>query len=85
MDPFLLLSVSQSNYCLIKLIFFFVVQLDKSSGSSIDWVHDKANVKVAFAIELRDKGEYNFLMPKNEIKPASEELWNGLQAVLKDM
>lgn len=43
---------------------------DPASGSSIDWAYDTAKIPIAFAIELRDRGQYGFRLPANQIKPA---------------
>ncbi|KAJ6215721.1 hypothetical protein RDWZM_010221 [Blomia tropicalis] len=56
-----------------------------ASGSSIDWAYDSADVKVAFAVELRDKGLYGFQLPANQIKPAVEETWAGVKAVIDQL
>ncbi|KAG8431456.1 hypothetical protein GDO86_018652 [Hymenochirus boettgeri] len=42
------------------------------TGSSVDWVYDEG-VKYSFAIELRDKGTYGFLLPEDQIKPTCME------------
>ena len=36
---------------------------DLASGNSIDWTFDKLGIMFSFAIELRDKGDYGFLLP----------------------
>jgi len=53
-----------------------------ASGSSIDWAYDSAGVKVAFAPELRDLGQYGFQLPASQIKAACTETWNGIKAML---
>lgn len=42
-------------------------------GQSVDWVHEVAQVKWSFAIELRDFGTFGFLLPANQIRPSGEE------------
>jgi len=56
-----------------------------ASGSSIDWAYDKSDVKIAFALELRDKGQYGFMLPTSQIKPAVEETWAGVRAVIEKL
>ncbi|XP_055965852.1 carboxypeptidase B2 [Sorex fumeus] len=48
-------------------------------GGSDDWVYD-LGIKYSFTIELRDKGEYGFLLPARYIKPTCSE---ALAAVSK--
>ncbi|CAG2102537.1 unnamed protein product, partial [Medioppia subpectinata] len=58
-----------------------------ASGSSVDYVYDTLNVKVAFALELRpDRYAPNgFVLDPKYIKPASEETWNGLRTVIENL
>lgn len=43
--------------------FFFNVNVDVSSGGSIDWVYDKVNVSLTYAYEFRDKGKQYAYLP----------------------
>ncbi|XP_075426518.1 mast cell carboxypeptidase A-like [Ascaphus truei] len=43
-----------------------------AAGSSIDWTYDEG-IKYSFVFELRDEGEYGFLLPENQIKPTCKE------------
>ncbi|KAM4771144.1 mast cell carboxypeptidase A-like [Rhinophrynus dorsalis] len=42
------------------------------SGSSIDWAYSEG-IKYSFVFELRDDGEYGFLLPEYLIKPTCQE------------
>ncbi|XP_075056644.1 mast cell carboxypeptidase A-like [Mixophyes fleayi] len=42
------------------------------SGSSIDWSYDEG-IKYSFAFELRDEGDYGFLLPEHDIEPTCRE------------
>jgi len=57
----------------------------KAAGCSSDWAHGGANVKYAFALELRDRGEYGFILPPEQIIPASEETWAGLATAIREI
>lgn len=48
-----------------------------SSGSTADWAYDTADIPCAYAPELRDQGEYGFLLPENQIIPVAEEMYAG--------
>uniref|UniRef100_A0A8C8XSS8 Carboxypeptidase B2 n=1 Tax=Panthera leo TaxID=9689 RepID=A0A8C8XSS8_PANLE len=48
-------------------------------GGSDDWIYD-LGIKYSFTIELRDKGQYGFLLPERYIKPTCTE---ALAAVSK--
>ncbi|KAG0253730.1 hypothetical protein DFQ27_007249 [Actinomortierella ambigua] len=52
-----------------------------ASGNSADFAQS-IGVKVPFAVELRDKGQYGFNLPANQIIPSGEETWAGFAAVL---
>ncbi|XP_059844557.1 carboxypeptidase B-like [Hypanus sabinus] len=43
-----------------------------AAGGSDDWAHD-LGIKYVFTFELRDTGEYGFLLPEYLIKPTCEE------------
>ncbi|CAH0728592.1 unnamed protein product, partial [Brenthis ino] len=44
------------------------------SGSSFDWVKGVADVPIVYLFELRDVGDYGFLLPPEEIIPNNEEI-----------
>lgn len=41
-------------------------------GSTIDWTYDMG-IKYSFVFELRDEGEYGFLLPEHDIEPTCKE------------
>ncbi|XP_038206917.1 zinc carboxypeptidase-like [Zerene cesonia] len=48
------------------------------SGTSFDWVKLETNVPVSYLIELRDLGEYGFLLPAEQIIPNNLEIMDAL-------
>jgi len=36
-------------------------------------------------VELRDTGNYGFILPASQILPTGEEMWAGLSYLLKNM
>ena len=52
-----------------------------AAGGSDDWSHD-LGIPLSFTIELRDKGNYGFIMPEFEIIPTCEENMEGIRAVV---
>ncbi|XP_013170612.1 PREDICTED: zinc carboxypeptidase-like [Papilio xuthus] len=48
------------------------------SGTSFDWVKNVTDVPVSFLIELRDLGEYGFLLPASQIIPNNLEIMDAL-------
>nr|UPI76680.1 M14 metal carboxypeptidase 3 [Antheraea yamamai] len=48
------------------------------SGSSFDWVKGDAHVPIVYLFELRDDGNYGFLLPAPLIVPNNEEIIDGL-------
>jgi len=58
------------------------VLLYEASGGSFDWVKEKAGVKYSHTLELRpDKMNPGFLLPADQILPASEEAWAGVKHI----
>ncbi|ESO90336.1 hypothetical protein LOTGIDRAFT_204246 [Lottia gigantea] len=52
-----------------------------ASGSSADWTYSNASVKYSYGVELRDTGEYGFLLPADKILPSGQETLQGLLAL----
>ncbi|XP_075983101.1 zinc carboxypeptidase-like [Anticarsia gemmatalis] len=50
----------------------------KMSGTSFDWVKYAANVPITYLLELRDLGEFGFLLPANQIIPTGLETMDAL-------
>ncbi|CAF4867405.1 unnamed protein product [Pieris macdunnoughi] len=48
------------------------------SGSSFDWVKQETGVSVSYLIELRDTGDFGFLLPASQIIPNSLEIVDSL-------
>lgn len=55
-----------------------------SGGSMDDWMFDKARMP-GFTIELRDHGEFGFLLPPEYIVPTGEELLAGVLALAQNI
>ncbi|XP_002731439.1 carboxypeptidase B-like [Saccoglossus kowalevskii] len=51
-----------------------------ASGASLDFVFGELGVKHSYAVELRDKGYYGFLLPKTQIIPTCIEAWESAKA-----
>ncbi|XP_050697047.1 carboxypeptidase B-like [Eriocheir sinensis] len=52
-----------------------------AAGGSDDWAKGVAGVKYAYTIELRDTGNFGFLLPASQIIPSGEETFQGLLVV----
>lgn len=60
-------------------------ELYLASGTTLDWAWDEANI-YAFTYELRDTGQFGFVLPPDQIVPSGEEileslLWTGEQVI----
>ncbi|CAG0898741.1 unnamed protein product, partial [Darwinula stevensoni] len=51
-------------------------------GTSTDWMKGVAGIKYSYQYELRDTGEFAFLLPPDQIVPSGEETLDGLVALL---
>jgi hypothetical protein len=58
----------------------FNTALYPAYGVAIDWSYGAWGVTSAL-FELRDRGQYGFLLPADQIVPAAEEAWAGLLAL----
>ena len=66
------------------LLYFSVLYIaDYSSGTSRDWAAGVANIPYVYTIELRDRGEFEFELPRSQIIPTGEETWAGIQAMVQ--
>lgn len=50
----------------------------------MDWVYDNRNVSLSYTFELRDTGDYGFVLPTSQIIPNSLEIIDGLVAMFKE-
>lgn len=69
---------------LFFLILLFILA-DKNSGGSKDYTYGVLKIKYSFALELRDRGKYGFLLPANQIIPTAQEAFQGIKAMAKEM
>merc|ERR1712110_1126092 len=46
-----------------------------ASGGTLDWTLGEAGIPYSFAMELRDTGNYGFILPPDQIIPTGEEVW----------
>jgi len=52
-----------------------------ASGNAVDWAYDVGKVKYPYAVELRDTGQYGFLLPASQIIPSGVEIWAAVQVM----
>ncbi|GKT64387.1 zinc carboxypeptidase [Colletotrichum tofieldiae] len=57
----------------------------KATGSSVDYVNDVVKADYTFTQELRDTGNYGFVLPASQIVPTSEETYAGVRYLLQNM
>lgn len=55
---------------------------DVATGSSGDWVKGNFKVPIVFTYELRDSGQYGFILPAEQIIPTGEETLDSLVTIL---
>lgn len=69
------------NPSLILIILNFS---DVATGSSGDWVKANFRTPIVFTYELRDKGQYGFILPPEQIIPTGEETLDSLITILEE-
>jgi len=55
----------------------------QASGSSADYAYGACNILFAGGVELRDTGNYGFVLPESEIIPSGEETYAAVKAWAK--
>lgn len=55
-----------------------------ASGGTVDWFYNPIGA-LSFTVELRDTGQYGFLLPENQILPTQQENWQAFQSFLFDV
>ncbi len=54
------------------------------SGTAMDWHHGVAGIPYPYVLELRDDGEFGFLLPPEYIEPSGFEILEGVKAMALD-
>ncbi|KAK2765955.1 hypothetical protein FQN54_007470 [Arachnomyces sp. PD_36] len=54
----------------------------QTPGSSVDFNQDVVGTEYVFTAELRDTGDYGFILPAEQIVPTGEETWEGVKALI---
>ncbi|KAG7297763.1 hypothetical protein JYU34_018495 [Plutella xylostella] len=49
-----------------------------ATGGSIDWVKDHLKVPLVYCYELRDKGQFGFMLPEDQILPNNQEVMDSV-------
>ncbi|KAK4214253.1 hypothetical protein QBC37DRAFT_342421 [Rhypophila decipiens] len=57
----------------------------KATGSSVDYVNDVVGADYTFTSELRDTGNYGFVLPASQIVPTATETYAGFRYLLQNM
>lgn len=53
-----------------------------TTGASVDHIYEVGGAEFAYTIELRDTGEFGFVLPPEQIRPNVVEQWAGQQVLL---
>ncbi|KAH7367274.1 carboxypeptidase A5 [Plectosphaerella cucumerina] len=53
-----------------------------STGYSVDYAYEVGKADYAYLIELRDTGNYGFVLPPDQILPSVLEQWEGIKVIL---
>ncbi|XP_049878173.1 zinc carboxypeptidase-like [Pectinophora gossypiella] len=50
----------------------------QATGGSVDWVKEHLQVPIVYCYELRDRGQFGFLLPTDQILPNNEEAMDSV-------
>lgn len=64
--------------------WFYLFILDKASGTSADWAKYSYKVPIVYTYELRDTGNYGFLLPANQIIPNCLEIMDSIVTIFEE-
>ncbi|KAL8715441.1 MAG: hypothetical protein Q9220_000775 [cf. Caloplaca sp. 1 TL-2023] len=85
-------SLARGVVAAIKAVYGTVFQagpicptIYQVSGSSVDYLTDVTKAQYAFTSELRDTGNYGFVLPANQILPSGVEAFAGLRYLLSNL
>lgn len=69
--------------CKINIDFLnlFRQLLDICSGVTTDWTYNVAGIELSYTYELRDEGEFGFVLPADQIIPNGEEFIEGIKSL----
>jgi murein tripeptide amidase MpaA len=54
-----------------------------TTGSSVDYIYGPGKAQWSYTIELRDTGDFGFVLPPEQIRGSAEEQWAGMGAMLQ--
>ncbi|KAL8720005.1 MAG: hypothetical protein Q9225_003076 [Loekoesia sp. 1 TL-2023] len=85
-------SLAQGVVAAIKAVYGTVFEagpicptIYQVSGSSVDYVTDVTKAQYVFTSELRDTGNYGFVLPADQILPSGVEAFAGLRYLLSNL
>jgi len=55
------------------------IDLYVTTGTASDWYYGAEGIWAAYTIELRDTGQYGFILPPAQIVPTGEEIWASMK------
>ncbi|XP_065669272.1 carboxypeptidase B isoform X2 [Hydra vulgaris] len=56
-----------------------------TSGASDDWAYGALGLKYSYGLELRDKGQYGFILPASQIVPTAEETLESFKVMANEI
>eukprot|EP00091_Calanus_sinicus_P004031 TRINITY_DN14227_c0_g1_i2.p1 TRINITY_DN14227_c0_g1~~TRINITY_DN14227_c0_g1_i2.p1 ORF type:complete len:414 (+),score=103.00 TRINITY_DN14227_c0_g1_i2:90-1331(+) len=56
-----------------------------ASGGSLDWTLGELGIPYSYGMELRDTGNYGFILPPDQIIPSGEEVWAFHMTVAREL
>ena len=58
---------------------------DLAGGVTSDYYYDTEGILHSYILELRDRGNWGFSLPANQIIPTAQETWNGIKVMADEI
>ncbi|XP_011053614.1 PREDICTED: zinc carboxypeptidase-like [Acromyrmex echinatior] len=62
-----------------------IAEIYVASGNTVDWIKGTYNKSIVYTYELRNKYQYGFLLPPEQIIPTGQETLDSIIAMLKEI
>lgn len=59
--------------------------IDAAAGGSDDFAKGECGIKYSYTVELRDRGQFGFILPQEQIVPTADETWSAVKTLAESI